>query len=325
MSPGPEYDNKGPGKRKPLKWFCLKCLFCEWTKVQLEFATIYLALTGTLTRCWQQLHWVQSKKKQRTQPRTCSVCNANPTHVNMISSLTARKLKVHLVLFISVNFIEIKLPRCWQTHNTMSRYSCGTFWNSVCLRKLFPKMFAVSFRHPVTVNEHCITRMYAWPSKEAFIISPNVNLLFTFDHANLFLYTPRCSEPPRCQRQKTYTYLPKNAAHSVHVFITIIRCSQLILDFCIPPIPDISRCTMSSQSKWTRALYFSQEWLCNWYKFVQDVRLIAMCLTWPAVDFRRLQVAHTRTEMTKTKATGHVWWAASLSGGICSWLNLCKC
>ncbi len=51
-------------------------------------------------------------EKQRTQPRTCSVCNANPTHVNMISFLTARKLKVLLVFFLSVTLIEIKLPRC---------------------------------------------------------------------------------------------------------------------------------------------------------------------------------------------------------------------
>jgi len=37
------------------------------------------------------------EEKQRTKPRTCSVCNANPTHVNMISFLTARKLKVHIL------------------------------------------------------------------------------------------------------------------------------------------------------------------------------------------------------------------------------------
>lgn len=37
------------------------------------------------------------EEKQRTKPRTCSVSNANPTHVNMISFLTARKLKVHIM------------------------------------------------------------------------------------------------------------------------------------------------------------------------------------------------------------------------------------
>lgn len=166
--------------------------------------------------------------------------------------------------------------------------------------------------------------MYAWPSKAALIIPSNVNLLFIFDYANLLLYTTWCSEPQMSKAKDPYIPSKKRSTFCSH-FQTIIRCGQLILDFCIPPIPDISHCTMSSQDKWTRALCFSQQWLCSWYKFVQDVRQIAMCLTWPAVDFWRHQVAHTRNKMTETKAIGHVWWAVTLSGGICSWLNLFKC
>lgn len=84
------------------------------------------------------------QEKQRMQPRTCSVCNANPTHVNMISFLTARKLKVHLLLFLSVTFIDIKLSRCWHTGNTTSRYSFGTFSHCVCLT-FIPKTISSQF------------------------------------------------------------------------------------------------------------------------------------------------------------------------------------
>lgn len=72
----------------------------------------------------------------RKKNKECSqeqVCNANPTHVNMISFLTARKLKVHLVLFLSVTLTEIKLPRSFRS-----------ILHSVCLKEPISSHFWTS-------------------------------------------------------------------------------------------------------------------------------------------------------------------------------------
>lgn len=76
MSPGLEHDNKGPGKRKPLKWFCKVFFFCEWTKPQPGIYNDIFAPNWHLDQVLTVATLGAEQEKQRTKPRTCSVCNA---------------------------------------------------------------------------------------------------------------------------------------------------------------------------------------------------------------------------------------------------------